>query len=84
MEVDRVGTYVGELRGVGDIQDWERESRGIEPVGQAHLAKVRVNRQSEEHFNNEHGLGDRGDTREEWMNLKLWEKDGNFKSSLEN
>ena len=68
---------------MGEIHDWDRESRGIEPVGQAHLAEVRVNRQSEEQFNKEHGLEDRGDTREEWTNLKLWEKDGNFKSSLE-
>ena len=52
-------------------------------MGQAHLAEVKVNRHREEQFNNEHGLEDRGDTREEWTNLKLWEKDGNFKSSLE-
>ena len=52
-------------------------------MGQAHLAEVRVNRQREEQFNDVHGLEGRGDVREEWTNLKLWEKDGSLKSSLE-
>ena len=65
LEVARVGTFVGELRGVGDIQDWERESRGIEPVGQAHLAFVKVSKQRDEQFKEGHGLEDKGDTREE-------------------
>ena len=67
---------------MGEIQNWERESRGIDPMGQAHLAEVRVNRQREEQFNDVHGLEGRGDVREEWTNLKLWEKDGSLKSSL--
>ena len=65
LEVARVDTFVGELQGVGDIQDWERESRGIEPVGQAHLAFVKVSKQRDEQFKEEHGLEDKGDTREE-------------------
>ena len=68
---------------MGEIQDCERESRGIDPMGQAHLAEVRVNRQREEQFNDEHGLEGRGDTKEEWTNFKLWEKEGSLKSSLE-
>ena len=68
---------------MGEIQNWERESRGIDPMGQAHLAEARVNRQREEQFNDVHGLEGRGEVREEWTNLKVWEKDGNLKSSLE-
>ena len=71
VEMDRVGTYVGELRAAGDIQDWERESRGIEPVGQAHLAFVRVSKQRDEQFKEEHGLEDKRETRDECTNFKL-------------
>ena len=73
----------GRVEWVGKRQDWDRESWGTEPVGQAHQAEIRVSKQRSGSASRDQGqqaeggavqggAGVQGQIREECTNFRLW------------